>query len=57
MAELIQQALDANEIAAIVTAFQRAHPHVAFFPGRQITGIALAWIGSTTAFSAVVRKP
>jgi hypothetical protein len=36
---------------------RRAHPDVALFVVVRITGIALGWIGSTTAFGAVVRKP
>ena len=35
----------------------RAHPDVSLFFARQDTGIAFGWIGSTTAFGAVVRKP
>jgi hypothetical protein len=31
----------------------RAHPHVAFSLVVRITGIALGWIGSTTAFMSV----
>jgi hypothetical protein len=34
---------------------RRAHPDIALVV--RITGIALGWIGATTAFGAVVKKP
>jgi hypothetical protein len=36
---------------------RRAHPNIPFLIGRQDHGMALGWIGSTTAFGAVVKKP
>lgn len=34
-----------------------AHPHIAPLFVVRITGIAFGWIGATTAFGVVVRKP
>jgi hypothetical protein len=37
---------------------RRTHPHVPFYLSVvRITGMALGWIGSTTALGDVVRKP